>query len=55
MTVSPSRKFALENWRSPGTLEPKEAEMRKSRFTESQIVQALKPVEGGRNVRDVYR
>jgi putative transposase len=29
--------------------------MRKSRFTESQIVQALKQVEGGRQVREVCR
>lgn len=29
--------------------------MRKSRFTESQIVQTLKPVEGGRKVKDVCR
>ncbi len=47
--------WSIENWRSPGTLEPKEAEMRKSRFTESQIVQTLKQVEGGRKVKDVCR
>lgn len=29
--------------------------MRKSRFTESQIVQTLKQVEGGRKVKDVCR
>ena len=29
--------------------------MRKSRFTESQIVQALKQVEGGRQVKEVCR
>jgi putative transposase len=32
-----------------------EAEMRKSRFAESQIVQTLKEVEGGRKVKDVCR
>lgn len=29
--------------------------MRKSKFSESQIVQTLKQVEGGRQVKDVYR
>ena len=32
-----------------------ETEMRKSRFMESQIVQTLKEVEGGRKVKDVCR
>lgn len=29
--------------------------MKKSRYTESQIVKALKEVEGGRNVKDLCR
>ena len=29
--------------------------MRKSRYTESQIVKALKEVEGGRNIKDICR
>ncbi|WP_164740882.1 transposase, partial [Xanthomonas sp. BRIP62409] len=29
--------------------------MRKSKFTDSQIVATLKQVEGGRQVKDVYR
>jgi len=43
------------NQRSPGKLAPRRPQMRKSKFTESQIVTTLKQVEGGRQVKDVCR
>ena len=39
--------------RSPGKLAPRRPTVRKSKFTESQIVATLKQVEGGRQVKDV--
>jgi len=45
----------VDNWGIRGKLRPGRPEMRKSKFSESQIVHTLKQVEGGRQVKDVCR
>jgi len=45
----------MDDWSLLDKLRPGRPAMRKSKFSESQIVQTLKQVEGGRQVKDVCR
>jgi len=47
--------MSVDGWSLLGKLRPGRPARRKSKFSESRIVQTLKQVEGGRQVKDVCR